>query len=221
MSKPVPLEDCNYYHIYNRGNGGENIFREQRNYPYFMKLYAKYIAPVAQTYAYCLLRNHFHLLVKIREKETCFVDQTNQTCQVSKNQTNQTCQVSKNLTGLRYLNPTQQFSNFFNAYTKSINASYGRTGNLFQRPFGRIRVTRDQYFAYLIQYIHFNPQKHGFVEDFCDYPYSSYNALVSDKPTELEREAVLGWFSGRASFIAEHQSPYDEKRIIKLIEEDL
>jgi hypothetical protein len=56
--------------IYNRGNNGENLFREQRNYPYFLKLYAKHIEPIAETYAYCLLRNHFHLLVKIKDEKT-------------------------------------------------------------------------------------------------------------------------------------------------------
>ncbi|MBF8283376.1 MAG: hypothetical protein HW378_2291 [Anaerolineales bacterium] len=67
MSDPIPLHPGQYYHIYNRGNNRENVFREERNYPYFLKLYAKYIEPIAETYAYCLLRNHFHLLVRIRE----------------------------------------------------------------------------------------------------------------------------------------------------------
>lgn len=31
----VPLEHGQYYHIYNRGNNGENIFIEERNYSYF------------------------------------------------------------------------------------------------------------------------------------------------------------------------------------------
>jgi hypothetical protein len=38
-----------------------------------LTLYGKYIEPVAEMHAYCLLRNHFHLLVRIREKETCQV----------------------------------------------------------------------------------------------------------------------------------------------------
>ena len=55
-----PLQFGQYYHIYNRGNNRENLFAEQRNYPYFLKLYAKHILPVAKTFAYCLLPNHFH-----------------------------------------------------------------------------------------------------------------------------------------------------------------
>jgi len=69
MPKLIPLQPGQYYHLYNRGNNRENIFREERNYTYFLRLYAKHIEPVAETYAYCLLRNHFHVLVKIRDAE--------------------------------------------------------------------------------------------------------------------------------------------------------
>ena len=200
MQKEIPLVHGGYYHIYNRGNGGENIFREQRNYPYFLTLYAKYIEPVADTFAYCLLRNHFHLLARIKDA--------------------QTCQVSGNLTGLKYLNPSQQFSNLFNSYTKSVNEAYGRTGNLFQRPFGRIRVTNHEYFANLVRYIHMNPQKHGFVTDFREYPYSSYQAFCSAKPTRLNRDVVLAWFGGGDNFKTNHRLPLDETQIANWIGDD-
>jgi len=65
MTTPKALQYGQYYHIFNRGNNRENIFIEGRNYHYFMKLYAKYVEPVAETFAYCLLRNHFHFLVRI------------------------------------------------------------------------------------------------------------------------------------------------------------
>jgi len=44
--------------IYNRGNNRENLFIEERNYHYFFKLYTHYIYPIADTYAYCPMRNH-------------------------------------------------------------------------------------------------------------------------------------------------------------------
>jgi hypothetical protein len=65
----IPLISEQYYHIYNCGNNGENLFFEERNYPYFLKLYAKYIYPVTNTYAYCLMKNHFHLLVRMKPLE--------------------------------------------------------------------------------------------------------------------------------------------------------
>lgn len=191
MQTNIPLEPGHYYHIYNRGNNRENIFIEERNYRYFMQLYQKYILPICDTFAYCLMRNHFHILVRVKEIE-------NQTSEVLK-----TSEVSSKAI-------TQQFSNFFNSYAKAINTTYKRTGSLFQNRFGRIEVDSDRYFAQLIHYIHFNPQKHGFVEDFRQYPYSSYQAIVSEKPTRLCRAEVLNWFQGKDNFVKIHDFLCDE-----------
>lgn len=58
-----------YYHIYNHANGDENLFREQKNYEYFLEKYKQHISPIAETIAWCLMPNHFHLLVKIKTEE--------------------------------------------------------------------------------------------------------------------------------------------------------
>ena len=59
-----------------------------------------------------------------------------------------------------------------------MNKTNERTGALFQNHFGRIPITSDRYFAMLIRYIHLNPRKHGFVDDFREWPYSSYHTLA-------------------------------------------
>lgn len=204
MTSPTPLQHGQYYHIYNRGNNRENLFYEERNYHYFLKLYARYIEPVADTYAYCLLRNHFHVLVYIKTEE----------------EQEQTFRVSETLKVFKVLNPSRQFSNLFNAYAKAINKAYQRTGSLFQHPFGRIPVTSDAYFVHLIAYIHHNPQKHGFVDDFRNWTYSSYHAILSQKPTRLKRDDVLTWFNGAATFQASHQQAANEALITPLIPDD-
>ncbi len=61
--KTKPLISNRFYHIYNRGNNKEDIFIEERNYSYFLDLIKKHILPIANVYVYCLLKNHFHLLV--------------------------------------------------------------------------------------------------------------------------------------------------------------
>ncbi len=58
-----------YYHIYNRGNNGTNLFFEERNYEYFLRLIEKHVLPVADIYAFCLLKNHFHFLIKTKDLE--------------------------------------------------------------------------------------------------------------------------------------------------------
>ena len=66
------LEFGNYYHIYNHGVGGRDLFKKTDNYEYFLDLYEKYISPIAETYAWVLMHNHFHLLVRIKEEDSCF-----------------------------------------------------------------------------------------------------------------------------------------------------
>jgi REP element-mobilizing transposase RayT len=75
MISTTPLENECFYHIYNRGNNKELIFKEHDNYIYFLKLLARYILPFADVYAYNLLNNHFHLLVKIKDLENIKAEQ--------------------------------------------------------------------------------------------------------------------------------------------------
>ena len=136
MPGPAPLQYGQTYHIYNRGNNRENVFLEERNYRYFLQLYAKYVEPVAYTFAYCLLRNHFHVLVRIKTLDE--QEEYHKTLRVSGDASSHTLRVS---TPFKPKNPSQQFGNLFNAYAKAINKTYRRTGSLFQHPFGRIPVT--------------------------------------------------------------------------------
>ena len=210
MQKLASLTPGRFYHIYNRGINRENIFFVDRNYPYFLELYAKYIEPIATTFAYCLMRNHFHLLVRIKTEQE-------QTFEVLLSISEQ----SREAETSKVLDSTQQFSNLFNAYAKAINKAYGRTGSLFEGRFGRIEVTSKAYFANLVAYIHRNPQKHGFVEDFREYPYSSYSAILTTKPTRVKRADVLAWFGGQDAFQVLHQNEPDTESIRYLIEEDV
>ncbi|NOZ27641.1 MAG: hypothetical protein GXP39_06255 [Chloroflexi bacterium] len=203
MAGPPRLQMGTYYHIFNRGINGENIFREKRNYHFFMQRYAKYVEPVAYTFAYCLLKNHFHFLVRIKTEE-------------EQRRDFETLKVSETF---RVLDPSQQFSNLFNAYAKAFNKTYDRTGSLFEHPFGRIEVDTDAYFLQLIAYIHQNPQKHGFVDDFRDWPFSSYHTLLSTRQTRLLREEVLDWFGGRKEFEVYHRTAVDVRQIVAYLPE--
>jgi hypothetical protein len=92
---------------------------------------------------------------------------------------------------------SDQFSHFFNAYAKTINKAYDRTGSLFQHPFGRVPITTDRQFWNVIAYIHQNPQKHRYARDFRDWKWSSYGMILAEKPTKVKHNAVLDWFGGK------------------------
>ena len=214
MTSPSPLLYDTYYHIYNRGVNGENIFFEEKNYDYFLKLYEKHLIPVTDLFAYCLLRNHFHISIRTKseeeiletkktlDKETLRVSSINSRHVGQGSLANQNEGQTRKPLGSGYV--SDQFSNFFNAYAKAINKAYGRTGSLFQHPFGRVPITSDRQFWNVIAYIHQNPQKHKFVTDFREWKYSSYGIILSDVKTSVNRGEVLRWFGNKDEYLRLH-----------------
>ena len=61
------FEAGKYYHIYNRGIDRKAIFKQNENYEFFLTRIGKYLSAVLDLYAYCLLKNHFHLMVRIKD----------------------------------------------------------------------------------------------------------------------------------------------------------
>ena len=196
MQNTEPLISNNYYHIFNKGINGCDLFRETTNYEYFLNLYYKYIQPIANTYAFVLMKNHFHLLVRIKDLPGF-----------------------KNLEGLTILKgmgnkpPHQYFSNLFNAYTKSYNKKYDRTGSLFEKNFHRKHIENQNYLKQVLLYIHNNPVHHGFCKHPVEYPWSSYLSCLSLKPTHLQRDAVIGWFDDLGNFKYWHDKKVEIDRI--------
>ena len=198
----IQLQPGNYYHIYNRGINSCNIFRENDNYEHFLRLYDKHISPVANTFAWVLMKNHFHLLVQI----------------LPPNHVNP--QGFENLEGFETTEKRiiQQFSNLFNAYTKAINKRYHRTGSLFEHTFRRKKIDSVEYLKRVILYIHNNPVHHGFCEHPLEYPWSSYLTCISVKPTKLCRDTVIGWFDNDAGFRQWHNQKIEYKQIENWLE---
>ena len=182
--KKETFEEGQYYHVYNRGNNNENIYIEEKNYNYFLEKVKKYILPIADIYAYCLLKNHFHIVLRIKDKD----------------------KLPEKFKEKIHL----PFSNLFNSYSKSINKAYNRTGSLFQEHLQRNRIENEEYLKQLTVYVHLNPVKHKFSNDFDSYLHSSYRSYLSDKLSNIDREFVLELFDGLENFKFYH----DERRIV-------
>ncbi|MBK7936060.1 MAG: hypothetical protein IPJ82_02860 [Lewinellaceae bacterium] len=69
-------------------------------------------------------------------------------------------------------------------------------GLTFHRPFKRIEVMDENHLVWLVYYIHNNPRKHGVLQDFTHYAWSSYASLLSQSQTNLARELVFDLFAG-------------------------
>jgi REP element-mobilizing transposase RayT len=65
----IPLETGAAYHIYNRGNNKQVIFYNNGNYAYFLDKYIAYMADYWDTYAWALMDNHFHIVIRVKAKE--------------------------------------------------------------------------------------------------------------------------------------------------------
>jgi len=66
----MQLEQDKYYHLYNRTNNREKLFKEPKNYLYFLSKFRKRFTQPLTTFAYCLMPTHFHFLVRIDAPET-------------------------------------------------------------------------------------------------------------------------------------------------------
>ena len=202
----TPLQTGKYYHIYNRGINRCDLFREDDNYEYFLRLYDKYISPVANTLAWVLMKNHFHLLVEILPP-SCWDELPHP--EGYKNLRGEG--VNSDMSPKKRVN--QQFSNLFNAYTKAFNERYSRTGSLFEHPFRRKEITTEDYLKRTIIYIHQNPVKHGFCDHPSGYPWSSYLSCISLKPTKLSRDRVIACFGNTNEFMLYHNQQMEYQQI--------
>lgn len=197
----IPLESNKFYHIYNRGNNGDNLFYQSRNYIYFLKQYDAYLSEYLETYCYCLLPNHFHLLVRVKED------------------------LLPLKTGTKIYTDTDQitseaFRRFFTSYAKAVTKQEHRKGSLFQKNYKRKEVDSDAYFSKLVHYIHVNPQKHRIFEDFKNYPYSSYGRILIDKPSKLFKNELIDWFGNKEAYIDFHAQTQDYQNIESWLIED-
>lgn len=180
MKKHVyPLQCDHLYHIYNRGINGCQLFFNHLNYLDFLKLMKEKVGLVADFYSYCLMKNHFHFLVKIKSEQ-----------EILRNFPDKNLEIEKII--------SQQFSNAFNSYTQAINKQSGRTGKLFELRFRRKLITTEDQLRNSILYINSNPKKHGLDTDLTDYPFSSAEKILMR--SQANSEEIIEMFGNLENY---------------------
>ncbi len=182
----MQFELDSFFHIYNRSNSkNENIFLEDENYHYFLKKFHDYLDEVFILIAYCLLPNHFHFLVKVKNIEEIqnieikSIDEFN---------------ISKCI--------SQKISNFLNAYSKAFNKRFNRRGSLFQKNTKNKKIDKASYFQRIVKYIHRNPLKHRIVKNINDWIFSSYLYYIEKENNYgIDTAIVLRDFDNTEHFI--------------------
>lgn len=194
MSTIEPILPGNFYHLYNHSNGNQLLFREGRNYVFFLDKFIKYLNPYIETYAYCLMSNHFHFLVKVKEE----------------------FEVDGKINQTEARLVTNAIKNWLISYTQSYHKVFGTKGNLYYQKIRRKIINDEEYLMNLIVYINLNPVLHGFVDFPYQWNYSSYKATISNQPTKIRRDEVIDLFGGLNNFKYYHDLKVLEKFLEKI-----
>jgi len=171
----IDFESGHIYHIINQGNNKRKIFFKRDNYLYFITKIRTYICPYADIIAWCLMPNHFHLMVHVNSTELI----------VNPNKRNEK---------LRSINSS--IAIMLHSYTRAINRAENTSGSLFRASTksycldkietidhiwysenGISMLNTDYLTSYHLQtcfsYIHNNPIKAGLVKETRQWEYSS------------------------------------------------
>ena len=172
------FEKGHIYHIYNQGNNRQKIFFERENYLFFLKKMRVYLLPYCDILAYCLMPNHFHIMLLIKEL-TVGVAQSDTDGSIPK---------------MRNINDSVGI--ILSSYTNAINKRQNRTGKLFREKTKAECLTETegitpsfyntktgtqihidnpekQYPQVCFNYIHQNPVLAGLVNNETNWEYSS------------------------------------------------
>ncbi len=214
------LHADNYYHIFNRTNNRELLFKNDEDRKLFLSKYVEYLLPCINTIDYCLLGNHFHFLIKVKSIDD-IVNWTKNVDLITQTSAQRKLLDTELDSRTTHKVIKSQFTRLFTSYAMKFNKKYNRSGNLFYRPFKRVIVNKESYFTYLIYYIHANPLKHNIQSDFMNYKWSSFKAILSNKSTNVKKNEVIEWFGDSNAFIEFHrQMDVDLSSISHLMIED-
>lgn len=168
------------------------MFYSLENYRFFLRRLDEYLSPYIEVYAFCLLSNHFHLLIRVKEiLPVAPIKALHQQ-------------------DAKLLDPVSAaFHRMFTSYSKAINKQEKRHGSLIENPFKRKEIDNVRYLANVVFYIHANPQLHKVCRDFRDYPWSSYNRILKRTPSKLRKADVMKWFGDPANYVSYHATTPD------------
>jgi putative transposase len=190
-----------FMHLICKAVGDNWLFRSDENREYFLNKYFTYTENYFETYSYCLLDNHVHWLVKCCPQPVLHMHLSNMGEDAQKGHQ------KKYIAGI--INYEQaiefQLKDFFISYAMAYNKMYGRSGALFINPFRRINVKDDAHFTQLVIYHHANIVKHGLRKDFQQYPWSSYQTILSGASSLIKKDEILEWFGGKEAFVKTHR----------------
>ena len=194
----MQLEKGYLYHIYNQGNNKQKIFFNRENYIFFLKKIKTHVLPYADILSWCLMPNHFHLMVLVNETHLPTHPMTSSHRMSDKTRTlnNSIAIMLRSYT--RAINKEKDTSgSLFRQKTKAecINCTNGITPSFMidtRTSSHRINVANPekQYPQICFEYIHQNPVKAGLVKTAVDWEFSSAVDFFGNRKGKLVNKAI-------------------------------
>lgn len=187
----MKFEKGHIYRIYNQGNNRQTLFFNRGNYSFFLNKIRTFVFPYADIIAWCLMPNHFHLMVVVNDVEI----ELGNSHGVTQSDT-VTITQTQSEAGTKHRSFNDSIGIMLRSYTRAINKQENRTGKLFREQtkaecanchdglspsfinsdgVTEINITQPekQYPQRLFEYIHNNPVKANIVDRAIDYEFSS------------------------------------------------
>lgn len=200
----APFHAGSYYHIRFRSIDGLKLFQCQENRDFYLQQFAIYFQSVMDCFAFGLLENHSHFIVRIKNT-TGLLGSISSIPRQFRTKPMQMFSENPNSDNAVGTMIERQVNSFMASYAKAINKLNSRKGGLFQSPFRRSLITHEQYLRHAIIYTHANAQKHGIVKDFREYQHTSYHEILAGNSENVNVDFVIDLFGGREMYIQLHE----------------
>ena len=190
------------YHVYNRGNNSQTVFFARQNYLFFLEKVRKYILPYADILAWCLMPNHFHLMIEVNRVVVDASEQVTPNGSEGFTSSETLTKPSKK----RTLNDS--IGIILRSYSRAIQKQQKMTGSLFQKEtkalcltepqgvsqayfnthfgmMGNLDLPETNYLNVCFDYIHLNPVNAKLVAEPEDWEFSSYRDYYCGRKGKL------------------------------------
>ena len=210
----VKFEYDRFYHVFNRTNNKETLFRSNANKKYFLELCRLRLKGFIDIYAMALLGNHFHLAIKIKSQDE-ILQHLGGLQQKEMSITEKSFLEGSFIQRDIHKLISRQFSRVFNSYSQAFNKKYRRVGHLFHAPFKRAAIRSEVKLLHIIRYIHLNSKNHGLISDFKLDKWHSYHTILGNSEDCLfhnlvEANSTMALFESRQQFISSHDETLSE-----------
>ncbi|MBS1510689.1 MAG: hypothetical protein JST86_07615 [Bacteroidetes bacterium] len=178
------------------------LFNEEEDYSLFLDRFISFTHQLFEVWAYALLRNHVHLIIKTTSaKDLCDNNAINRNIQTQSMQ-----RLIEKDYDEDYFDAVveRQVNSLMVSYVNTINNRLNKTGGFFQKPFRRVIIENDAHLELAIIYVHANAQKHGLIDDFKRFPYQSYHEILINQSNYVKTDEVTDFFGSTQQFILRH-----------------